>query len=252
MSMEQANTSGSAAPAPSGRRLQAYLADCGFGSRRHCEELITGGRVLVDGAKPELGSRVTEGAKVQVDGKDVRPQSRMRYILLNKPAGYISAMADPEGRKLAVDLLREDVPERVYNIGRLDQWSSGLLLFTNDGTLAALLGHPSGGVEKEYEIVADKPLPDTFFNDFAKGVAVDGQLYRAKSVMRTGARGARVVLVEGKNREIRRVLAHWNVRALSLRRIRIGTLSLGGLAEGAWRELSAEEVASIRAAGRSI
>lgn len=230
-----------------GRRLQAYLADCGLGSRRHCEALITEGRVLVDGTKPELGSRVQKGSLVQVDGTEVHPQERLRYILLNKPPGCLSAMSDPEGRPLAADLLREAVKERIYNVGRLDQWSSGLLVFTNDGALAARLGHPSGGIEKEYEVVADRPLPDSFFNEFSGGVPVEGTLYKAKSVVRTGARGARVVLVEGKNREIRRVLAHWNIRALSLRRIRIGRLSLGGLPEGKWRELSAEEVRGLKA-----
>ncbi len=229
-------------------RLQAYLASCGLGSRRSCESLITEGRVTVNGVKPELGARVPEGAEVLLDGKPVRPQDRLRYILLNKPAGYLCSMSDPEGRALAVDLLKPGVPERVYHVGRLDQWSKGLLLFTNDGELAARMGHPSGGTEKEYEIVADKPIPDGFFSGFARGVIVDGQRYRAVSVTRTGERGARVTLVEGRNREIRRVLAHWDIRALSLTRVRIGPLRLGGLAEGAWRDLDPEEIAALRGA----
>lgn len=229
-----------------GLRLQAYLAACGLGSRRHCETLITEGRVTVDGARPELGSRVPEGAEVRVDGAPVRPQERLRYILLNKPAGYLCSMADPEGRKLAVDLLKPAVPERVYHVGRLDQWSSGLILFTNDGALAAKLGHPSGGTEKEYEVVADTALPDDFSEAFTRGVTVEGQIYRALAVIRTGERTARITLVEGRNREIRRVLAHWNIRALSLRRIRIGSLQLDNLAEGAWRDLTAEEIDALR------
>ncbi|MFZ2636436.1 MAG: pseudouridine synthase [Rectinemataceae bacterium] len=228
-----------------GKRLQAYLASCGLGSRRACERYITEGRVLVDGRIAELGQRVPEAAEVRVDGKTVHPQERLRYILLNKPAGYLSAMSDPEGRRLAVDLLREAVPERVYNVGRLDQWSSGLLLFTNDGNLAARLGHPSGGFEKEYEVFADKDLPEAFFREFAAGVLVDGILYKAASLTRSGGRRARVTLIEGQNREIRRVLAHWDIRALSLRRVRIGPISIEGLPEGNWRELEPEEVAQL-------
>jgi 23S rRNA pseudouridine2605 synthase len=234
-----------------GLRLQAFLARAGVASRRASEKIILAGRVSINGSiATELGVRVKSGDKVSLDGRPLREEPRKRYILLNKPAGYISAMSDPEGRPIASELL-PGVGERVYNVGRLDQWSSGLLLFTNDGELAAVLGHPSGGIEKEYEVVADAPLGEDFFESFAQGVVIDGVTYRAFRLDRTGSASARVVLVEGKNREIRRVLERFGRRAKSLRRVRIGPLEIGELAEGAYRELSEAEVEALRSARNS-
>jgi 23S rRNA pseudouridine2605 synthase len=233
-----------------GPRLQAYLARAGVASRRACERLILEGRVSVDGAVvSKLGTRVPSGALVALDGSPVRPEARLRYLLLNKPPGYLSAMSDPEGRPLAADLLKGSVEERVYNAGRLDQWSSGLLVFTNDGELASLLLHPSGGIEKEYEIDADGPLPDSFFEGFRRGARIDGVAYRALEAVRTGPARARVVLVEGRNREIRRVLEYFGRKAIVLRRVRIGPIPIGDLPEGSFRDLSADEVAALKAYG---
>lgn len=230
-------------------RLQAWLARAGVASRRAAERLILEGRVSVNGSVvTELGTKVGPGDAVLFDGKRLSLEERKRYILLNKPAGLLSAMSDPEGRPLAVDLLKPEVEERVYNVGRLDQWSAGLLLFTNDGELASLLGHPSGGIEKEYEVETDLDLPDDFLPAFLRGIVVEGIRYAALRAARTGPHSARIVLVEGKNREIRRVLAARNLRALSLRRVRIGPLAIGDLAEGAHRELSPAEVAALYAA----
>jgi len=176
----------------------------------------------------------------------VRLESQKRYIMLNKPAGYLCSMSDPEGRKLAVDLLKPAVSERVYNVGRLDEWSSGLILFTNDGDLAALLGHPSGGIDKEYEVRTSTPIPDSFFPAFRSGVLIEGERYKALAAERLGPDSARIVLLEGKNREIRRVLDFFSLRAKSLRRVRLGPLLLGSLAEGQFRDLSAGELESLR------
>lgn len=223
-------------------RLQAYLASAGIGSRRHCESFILNGRVQVNGVQAQLGQSVQAGDVVFFDGKPVLPQARKRYLMLNKPAGYLCAMSDPRGRSLAVDLLKDEVDERVYNIGRLDQWSSGLLLFTNDGDFARRMSHPSGNMEKEYELITDDSIPASFPADFEAGLVVDGLFYKARSVKILGQRSASIILIEGRNREIRRVLAHYRLRALSLRRIRIGSLLLGTLAEGRYRELTAAEV----------
>jgi 23S rRNA pseudouridine2605 synthase len=236
--------------APEGIRLQAYLAHSGVASRRACEGIILSGRVAINGKKvTELGVRVKPGDSVSLDGKALEPETRKRYILLNKPAGYICAMSDPEGRPLAADLLK-GVGERVYNVGRLDQWSSGLILFTNDGELASLLVHPTGGIEKEYEIVADAPLGEDFFEAFSSGLDIDGVAYRALSLARTGPKEARVVLIEGKNREIRRVLERFGRKAITLRRVRIGPIALGELPEGSFRELSGPELKSLRSFGK--
>lgn len=233
-----------------GLRLQAFLAHAGVASRRACEKIILDGRVSINGARAtELGVRVREGDEVALDGRRLEAEGRKRYILLNKPAGYISAMSDPEGRPLAAELLK-GVAERVYNVGRLDQWSAGLLLFTNDGDLASLLVHPSGGIEKEYEIVAEATLGEDFFEGFRRGVEIEGRMYRSLSIERTGPASARVVLVEGKNREIRRVLERFGRKAKVLRRVRIGSLSIEGLPEGSYRELTEGEIAALRALGR--
>ncbi len=228
-------------------RLQAYLAKCGIGSRRACEGIVAAGRVTVNGLRAKLGDSALAGDEVRLDGRIIRPQERMRYIILNKPAGFVSSMADERDRPVAVSLLGSDVEERVYNVGRLDQWSSGLLLFTNDGDLAAVLGHPSGEIDKEYAIETDLPIPSGLRDKFEAGVEVEGTIYKARSVRVDSERTMRVVIIEGKNREIRRVLEHFGLRALSLRRERIGPLELGDLAEGAHRELSPEEVAALRA-----
>jgi 23S rRNA pseudouridine2605 synthase len=235
---------------PEGIRLQAFLAHAGVASRRACERLILDGRVSINGATvSELGVRVKPGDRVELDGKSVGEEERKRYILLNKPAGYISAMHDPEGRPLAASLLR-GVEERVYNVGRLDQWSSGLLLFTNDGDLAYVLVHPSGGIEKEYSVVTDAPLGDDFFSAFREGLEIDGVAYRAHSVIRTGPDSARITLIEGKNREIRRVLERFDRRPRILRRVRIGGLTIGDMGEGAYRDLTETEVEELRSHGR--
>lgn len=230
--------------------MQAFLAHAGVASRRASERIILEGRVNINGkVASELGVRVVPGDSVTLDGRRLGLEGRKRYILLNKPSGYISAMSDPEGRPLAAELLK-GVEERVYNVGRLDQWSSGLLFFTNDGDLASLLVHPSGGIEKEYEIIADSLLGDDFFTCFREGLTIDGIVYRALTLERTGRDSAKIVLLEGKNREIRKVLEHFGRRAKVLRRVRIGNLVIGDLADGSFRELSELEVESLRSFGR--
>lgn len=228
-------------------RLQAYLAACGLGSRRSCEKFIIEGRVTVNSRAASLGDSVFPGDAVELDGKLLRAQERLRYILLYKPAGYLSSMSDPEGRPCAIDLVKTSVEERVYNVGRLDQWSSGLLLFTNDGELAARMGHPSGNFEKEYDVRTDLDIPAGFAVEFLRGVRIDGVVYRARSVETVSARGCRITLVEGKNREIRRVLEHFGLRALDLCRMRIGPLRIGNLAPGMFRDLESEEIAYLKA-----
>jgi 23S rRNA pseudouridine2605 synthase len=234
-----------------GIRLQAFLAHAGVASRRACERIILDGRVTINGrVASELGVRVKPGDAVALDGRPVGEEERKRYILLNKPAGYLSAMQDPEGRPLASSLLK-GVEERVYNVGRLDQWSSGLLLFTNDGDLAFTLVHPSGGIEKEYYVEADAPLSEDFFTLFRSGIEIEGVTYRARAIERIGRDSARIILIEGKNREIRRVLEHFGRRPRILRRVRIGPLSIGAMGEGTFRDLSETEIESLRAFGRS-
>ncbi|MDX9784845.1 MAG: pseudouridine synthase [Spirochaetia bacterium] len=232
-------------------RLQAYLASCGLGSRRFCEGFIERGRVKVNGIPAVLGAKVGAGDRVELDDRLVEPQARLRYIALNKPPGYISSMADEKNRPVAASLLKSSVPERVYNIGRLDQWSSGLLFFTNDGDFASLLVHPRSCIDKEYLVRCDLPIPGDFPERFMKGLEIEKVLYKAERVVLLDEKSMRIVLVEGKNREIRKVLGLFGLRALFLRRERIGPIDLGALAEGSYRDLDAAEVESLKAYSNS-
>ncbi|HOX18653.1 MAG TPA: pseudouridine synthase [Spirochaetales bacterium] len=231
---------------PKGERLQARLAHAGVASRRASELVILAGRVRVNGETvTELGTRVHPEDLVELDGKPLGGPERIRRIALHKPAGHVCTMSDPEGRPTAASLLAGVVSERVYNVGRLDAWSSGLIIFTNDGELARVAGHPSGGVEKEYVVDTDLPLPEGFAEAFTRGISEGGELLKAERVLLEGPKRARVVLVEGRNREIRRALSTFSLRALSLVRVRIGPVALGTLAPGAFRELDPAETDAL-------
>jgi 23S rRNA pseudouridine2605 synthase len=228
-------------------RLQVYLAHAGAASRRAAESLITAGRVQVNGAAvTALGSKVFPGDIILLDGKPVRTESRLRYFALNKPAGYICSSSDPQGRPLALTLLPDYITERLYNVGRLDFLSSGLIFFTNDGDFAARLGHPSSGLEKEYLVEATGPIPDQTIDAFTQGITIEGVRYQAKEAERTGRKSLRVVLIEGKNREIRRVFSHFHLHPQRLCRIRIGPVLLGDLSAGASRPLTGKELEELR------
>jgi 23S rRNA pseudouridine2605 synthase len=226
-------------------RLQVYLAHAGAASRRGSEKLITQGRVTVNGSVVStLGAKVLPGDEVCLDGKPVTVESRLHYLALNKPPGYICSSRDPQNRPLALDLL-PPCKERLYSVGRLDFLSSGLILFTNDGAFAAKIGHPAAEIEKEYLVESTVPIPGRMVEEFAGGVLIDGILYRAGEIEKTGSRSLRVVLIEGKNREIRRVFSYFHLHPQSLKRIRIGPVKLGNLEEGKCRSLGAGEIEAL-------
>ncbi len=237
-------------------RLQKVLAHAGVGSRRHCEELIAKGRVSVDGQiVREIGTRVDPvEQEIMVDGTAIHTEKPV-YWLVNKPRGYLCTNHDPAGRPLALDLVPH-VPQRVYTVGRLDEDSEGLLLFTNDGELAHRLMHPRFGVEKTYLVqVAGSPSRDDI-DRLLKGVWLSEGHVRARSVKRLKSQGQsawlRIVLSEGKNREIRRMLARLGHKVLRLKRIAIGPVAIGRLRSGQSRRLSGPDLASLkRAALRS-
>jgi len=230
-------------------RLQVYLAHSGVASRRAAEQVILSGRVTVNGAVvTEMGSKVKESDTICVDGKQVKPEDHQRYVVLNKPSGYVCSLSDEKGRPVAADILKTNYAERLYNIGRLDMYSAGALLFTNDGQFASIVGHPSAEIEKEYIVEASLPFRDEVVNAFAKGIRVDNVFYKCRTAERLSSRRLRIVLIEGKNREIRKVLENFGVRVKSLIRVRIGPVSLGELKYGEFRELTASEIAELSAA----
>jgi 23S rRNA pseudouridine2605 synthase len=181
-----------------------------------------------------------------LDGEPVKPENRFHYLLLNKPEGYLCSSSDPQGRPLAKDLL-PDLSERLYNVGRLDFRSCGLVIFTNDGDFTRRVSHPSYEIEKEYLVESTVPIPDRVVEDFARGVLVEGVLYRALEAEKTGPKSIRVVMIEGKNREIRRVFSHFHLHPKKLLRIRIGPIKIGNLEEGESRPLTNRELEGLSA-----
>lgn len=224
-------------------RLQVFLSRSGVASRRASEKIITDGRVAVNGViTMELGTKVSLSDKVTVDGKEIFLEAEKRYVLLYKPAGYVCSLSDEKGRPVAADLLKEAYSERLYNVGRLDMFSEGLIIFTNDGEFAKTLSHPSAELEKEYVVDTYHPLPRNLAKDFERGVRVDGVFYKAVRAEEINSRRLRVILTEGKNREIRRVFDYFNAPVKKLFRVRIGTVLLGDLYEGDFRDLTQREV----------
>lgn len=237
---------------PQGERLQKVLAAAGLGSRRQCEELILAGRVDV-GGKPvtELGTRVDASRdRIRVDGVRLA-RSRRVYYALHKPAGVVCTSRDPSGRARAIDLIPA-ADERLFTVGRLDLSSEGLILVTNDGELANQLAHPRYGVVKTYRVlVAGVPSPDVVSRlrrgvHLAEGLAKVARL----RVIRRYKQSAllEIVLDEGRNREIRRILARTGHKVLRLVRTGIGPLRLGNLPSGEYRRLNRGEVDALRRA----
>ena len=233
-------------PSQKEERLQAFLAHCGVASRRASEKIILDGRVSVNGAVvTELGTKVSAKDKVLVDGKPVSLEEQKRYVLLNKPLGYVCSQSDEKGRPCAIDILKESYSERLYNVGRLDMFSHGAIIFTNDGDFAAKLSHPSAEIEKEYIVESSLPLPRFLAQNFEKGIRVDGVFYKAKMAEELNSHRMRVVLIEGKNREIRRVFENAGMAIKKLCRVRIGNVELGDLEPGQFRDLSESEVKDL-------
>lgn len=227
-------------------RLQVFLAHSGVASRRASEKIILDGRVAVNGVVvTELGTKVSAKDKITLDGKPLSLEEKKRYVLLYKPLGVVCSQSDEKGRPVAVDLLRESYSERLYNVGRLDMFSHGALIFTNDGDFAARLSHPSAEIEKEYIVESSLPLPRYLAEDFKRGVRVEGVFYKAKDAEELNSHRMRVVLVEGKNREIRRVFENAGVAIRNLCRVRIGNVELGKLEPGQFRDLSEKEVQGL-------
>jgi 23S rRNA pseudouridine2605 synthase len=244
-----------AAGAP--ERLQKYLAHAGIASRRRAEELILAGAVTVNGLiVRELGTKVIPGTdEVRLRGKLVRPTEAHAYLLLHKPADAVTTAHDPQGRPTVLDLLPpEYVARRVYPVGRLDRYTEGALLLTDDGELALRLTHPRYALTKQYAaLVRGVPTRDAL-RQIERGMLLEGETRptapaRAWVDRQEGtATWLGVELHEGRNRQVRRMLAEIGHPVLRLRRVRVGPLTLGALAPGEYRPLTARELALLREA----
>ncbi|HEY7660384.1 MAG TPA: pseudouridine synthase [Actinomycetota bacterium] len=234
-------------------RLQRSLARAGFGSRRACEELIESGRVLVNGRTAELGDRVDPATdEVSVDGRKVSVDPALRYLVLHKPRGVTTTMRDPHAERDLTRLLPSG--PRVFPVGRLDRDTEGLLVLTNDGDLAHRLAHPRFGVEKEYLAEVDGQPSNRRLAALRRGVELDDGVARAVEARTVGGSGrraaVRVVMAEGRKREVRRMLDAVGLPVRRLVRTRVGPVRLGRLRPGETRELTPDEVRALyRAAG---
>lgn len=224
-------------------RLNAYLARAGVASRRGADELIKAGRVTVNGARGQLNTFVERSDAVRVDGREVGKQP-LRYVLLNKPRDTITTARDPRGRRTVVDLVGGDV--RVVPVGRLDRDTTGVLLMTNDGPLAHRLAHPRHGVEKTYVAEVEGEPGDDVIRALARGVELDDGTTAPARVRRLGPGRLELVLHEGRNHQVKRMLEAVGHPAGRLRRSRYAGLDAGRLRPGQWRELTRDEVARLR------
>ena len=225
-------------------RLNRFLAAAGVGSRRHCDELIAAGRVTINGRVcRNFSAQPTETDHVKVGGKLVRSQRKV-YIMLNKPAGFVSTRADPNARDTIFDLLPPKLP-RLFNIGRLDAQSEGLLILTNDGDLAQRLTHPRSKIEKEYDVTINHPWDPSLGPKLLAGMTLDGQRARMEKVTAIRSTRVRVILRQGINRQIRRMFYELGYEVEKLVRVRVGHLRLGDLPRGHWRALTKSELKSF-------
>jgi len=231
-------------------RLQRVLASAGCGSRRACEELIVAGRVMVDGEiVTTLGIKVDPNKQsIQLDGRKLKPEKKV-YFAVNKPQGYLCTNSDPNGRSRVIDLLPH-ISERLFTVGRLDENSQGLIVVTNDGVFAQRLAHPSFEVRKVYRVlVAGNPKREEL-QSLTTGHQFHEGTFKVDSVREIKAVGQatllEIVLMEGKNREIRRLLARIGHKVMRLQRVELGPLRLGALKLGACRALTRDEVQRLR------
>jgi 23S rRNA pseudouridine2605 synthase len=222
-------------------RLQVFMARCGIASRRRCEEYIREGRVTVNGKRAAIGSKVAPDDRVCLDRRRLAPEAGRAYIVVNKPRGFLCSNQDDQGRPLVKDLLRR-IPYRLYHVGRLDFTSSGLIFYTNDGDFARLVSHPSSAIEKEYLIESSQPIPEDLLKRYQAGISIDGQRYRLKRYRYAAPKRVVLTLIEGKNREIRKVFEGWHLHLKSIHRTRIGCVTEKGLPLGQYRRLEPAEI----------
>lgn len=232
-------------------RLQKYLAEAGIASRRKCEELILDGKIEVNGkVVTELGKKVTENDKVKYNGKLISPVEEKIYILLNKPIGYVTTVKDQFGRDTVLDLVKVD--KRIVPVGRLDMYTSGALILTNDGEFVNKLTHPKNEVNKTYNVTISGKITQEDVNKLQKGVKIDDnyitkpakvkilKIDEEKNISRI-----QITIHEGKNRQVRKMCNAIDKKVLALHRSKIGDIDVKDLKIGTWRYLTEKEINSL-------
>jgi len=230
------------------KRLNKYIAETGFCSRREADRLVSERRVTVSGVVAGVGTLVNEGEEVKVDGQVLRPRAKRAgvrqhvYIVLNKPVG-VTCTTDTAVNDNIVDFIGHE--QRIFPVGRLDKDSEGLILLTSNGDIVNEILRAENKLEKEYLVAVNHPVTDEFLRGMARGVRVHGQMTLPCRTMRLAKFGFRIVLTQGLNRQIRLMAAAFGYRVKQLRRVRIGTLQLGALKPGRWRNLTDLELRGL-------
>lgn len=229
-------------------RLSKYLADCGIWSRRKCGDLITSGRIKVDGQKiTDLSFKVFDSSKVLLDGQLIKPE-KIIVIALNKPPGYLSTASDEFGRKTVLDLVK-NIKVRLYPTGRLDRDSSGLIILTNDGELVYNITHPKFMIPKTYQLMLGRNISKRDLEALIDGINIDNRKLKPTEVniVKTGSsyQILRIQIHEGRKRILRRVMTYLGYEVLGLKRTRIGDLGLGELKEGRYRVLKNDDIKKL-------
>lgn len=230
-------------------RLQKFLSEAGVASRRKAEEMIRSGMVKVNGSVAEIGDSVDpQKDNVYVSGKKIKKESSLRYILLNKPRGYVTTTDDELGRKCVLELVK-GVKERIYPVGRLDRVSEGALILTNDGEFANAMMHPSKHVPKTYRVTVRPDITARQIDELSSGIMIEGRMTAPADVQllqkEEGRAVVEIVLYEGRNRQIRRMCEALGLEVARLKRTAVGSIKLGMLRPGEWRDLTAQEVESL-------
>ncbi len=220
-------------------RLNKYISDSGFCSRREADRHIESGNVRVNGRAAGVGTKVSKGDVVKINGTLIEGDDNTVYIALNKPVGVVST-TDPTERNNIVDFV--NYPTRVFNIGRLDKPSEGLILLTNDGNIVNKILRASNNHEKEYEVAVDKPITEEFIKKMSGGLPILGTITKKCKVTQEGVNHFRIILTQGLNRQIRRMCEHLDYEVTKLKRVRIMNITLDKLPVGQWRELEPTEV----------
>ncbi|MEY8748492.1 23S rRNA pseudouridine(2604) synthase RluF [Bacillales bacterium AN1005] len=223
-------------------RINKFISETGYCSRREADKLVESGKVTINGIQAELGSQAEEGDDVRINGQPIREKRKHVYIALNKPVG-ITSTTEQHIRGNIVDFVGHT--ERIFPIGRLDKDSEGLILMTNDGDIVNRILRAEGRHEKEYIVTVDRPVTASFLQGMSTGVKILGEMTLPCKVTRISDRMFRIILTEGKNRQIRRMCSAFGYEVRKLKRIRIMNIHLGEQATGKWRELTAAEKAEL-------
>ena len=224
-------------------RLQKFLSGAGIASRRRAETLISAGKVKINGAVAKLGDKVDPAAdRIEVSGKVIKPKTELYYLAVYKPKGYITSRFDPKGRKSVYTLVPKELRDKLWTVGRLDFFTEGLILFTNDGELTQQLSHPKYEHDKEYEVLLNKPFDEKQFGKLKRGVEIGAGAMTSPAKIRVDGEKVFLTIHEGRKHQVRRMFEAIGFKVRNLKRVRLNKLELGDLPLGKYRMVKKEQI----------